>query len=152
MSGGAGPTYLTPDLYKGSPTMDLKDFAPKSDEIEVAVLHPQNGEPLTNKDDSPMTVTLAAPHSKEYKAVLHEQTDKRIKLSKGSGQIEFNSKEIEESSLEILARATKSWNITYDGVKPKLTVAKAKAIYEELFWLKPQLEEAVTTNTDFMNP
>jgi lysozyme family protein len=132
--------------------MDLKNFAPKSDEVEVVVLHPGNGEPLINKDGSQMTITLAATHSKEYKVVLHEQTDKRIKASKGSGQLEFKSKEMEEASLEILAKATKSWNITYDGAKPKLTVAKAKAIYEELFWLKPQLEEAVTTTADFMNP
>ena len=51
--------------------MDLKDFAPKSDEVEVLVKHPKNGEPLTNKDGSNMVVVLHAPHSKAYKEAMY---------------------------------------------------------------------------------
>ena len=131
--------------------MDLKDFAPKSDEVEVVVKHPKNGEPLTNKDGSNMVIVLHAPHSKAYKEAMYEQTNKRLKVAQSSGDMNFTAQDLEEASLELLSKATKSWKITYDDKQPKLTAAKAKAIYEELFWLKPQLEEALNNSQAFMN-
>lgn len=125
--------------------MDLKDFAPKSDEVEVVVKHPANGEPLTNKDGSDMVIVLHAPHSKAYKEAMYEQTNKRLKVAQGSNSIDLTAQDLEQASLELLSKVTKSWNITYDDKQPKLTVAKAKAIYDELFWLKPQLEEALNS-------
>ena len=131
--------------------MDLKDFAPKSDTVEVTVKHPVNGEPLTNKDGSNMVVVLHAPHSKAYKEAMYEQTNKRLKVAQSSGDMNFTAQDLEEASLELLSKATKSWKITYDDKQPKLTAAKAKAIYEELFWLKPQLEEALNNSQAFTN-
>lgn len=132
--------------------MDLKDFAPKSDEVEVEIKHPANGEPLTNKDGSAMTIVLHAPHSKAYKEAMYEQTNKRLKTAQSSGgDFNLTAQDIEEASLELLSKTTKSWNITYDDTQPKLTAAKAKAIYEELFWLRPQLEEALNNSQVFMN-
>jgi len=52
--------------------------------------------------------------------------------------------------LELLAKTTKEWNLTFDGEQPKFTVAKAKAIYSEVFWLREQIEEALNTSLDFM--
>ena len=131
--------------------MDLKDFAPKSDEVELVVKHPANGEPLTNKDGSNMVIVLHAPHSKVYKEAMYEQTDKRLKAAQGSGNTDITTQDLEEASLELMSKATKSWNITYDDKQPKLTVAKSKAIYAELFWLKPQIEEALNSSQAFMN-
>ena len=131
--------------------MDLKDFAPKSDTVEVTVKHPVNGEPLTNKDGSDMVIVLHAPHSKVYKEAMYEQTNKRLKAAQSSGDMNLTAQDLEQASLELLSKATKSWDITYDDKQPKLTVAKAKAIYEELFWLKPQLEEALNNSQAFMN-
>ena len=131
--------------------MDLKDFAPKSDEVEVVVKHPVNGEPLTNKDGSDMVIVLHAPHSKAYKEAMYEQTNKRLKAAQSSGDMNLTAQDIEDASLELMSKATKSWNITYDDKQPKLTVDKAKAIYEELFWLKPQIEEELNSSQAFMN-
>jgi hypothetical protein len=131
--------------------MDLKDFAPKSDEVVVEVKHPVNGEPLTNKDGSNMVIVLHAPHSKVYKEAMYEQTNKRLNAAQKSGDMSLTAQDLEQASLELLSKATKSWDITYDDKQPKLTVAKAKAIYEELFWLKPQLEEALNSSQAFMN-
>ena len=131
--------------------MDLKDFAPKSDTVEVTVKHPVNGEPLTNKDGSDMVIVLYAPHSKVYKEAMYEQTNKRLNAAQKSGDMSLTAQDLEQASLELLSKATKSWDITYDDKQPKLTVAKAKAIYEELFWLKPQLEGALNNSQAFMN-
>ena len=123
--------------------MDLKDFTPQSDTVEVTVKHPVNGEPLTNEDGSNMVIVLHAPHSKVYKEAMYEQTNKRLKLAQSSGAMSLTAQDLEEASLELLSKTTKSCNITYDYKQPKLTQAKARAIYEELFWLKPQIEEAL---------
>jgi len=130
--------------------MDLKDFTPKSDEVEVVVVHPVNGDPLTNEDGSNMVIVLHAPHSKPYKEAMYEQTNKRLKVAQSASGMDLTAQDLEEASLELLSKSTKSWDITYDGKKPKLTADKAKAIYDELFWLKPQLEEAINNAEVFM--
>ena len=123
--------------------MDLKDFTPKSDIVKVELKHPSSGEPLTNNDGSNMTIELYAPHTKEYKEALYEQTDKRLTLVQNSGSKDIKARDIDVASLDLLAKVTKYWSITYDDKKVKLTPEKAKELYTELFWLKPQLEEAV---------
>ncbi len=42
-----------------------------------------------------------------------------------------------------------SGDITYNSEKPKLTVAKAKEVYSDIFWLRDQIEEALTESLDF---
>jgi hypothetical protein len=130
--------------------MDLLDLTPKSDEIVVTIKHPATGEVLKNEDKSDMTVTIYAPHSKEYKKVLHEMTNKRLKKMQAKGKNEITAEEIEEATLDTLAKTTKGWNITYGGEVPKLTVAKAKEIYDSVFWIKAQIEEAIESSLDFM--
>jgi hypothetical protein len=130
--------------------MDLKDLTPKSDEIVVVIKHPATGEPLKNDDKSEMTITIYAPHSKEYKKVLHEQTNKRLKKMQSKGNKDITAEEIEEATLEALAKTTKEWNITYGGEAPKLTAPKAKEVYEDVFWIRSQIEEAVEDSLDFM--
>ena len=128
--------------------MDLKDLTPTSDTIEVKLLHPNTGDVLKNDNKTPMTITLFATHSKTYKSAIHEQTNKQIKRSRGGKkEVDFTAEDIEQSSLEILAKITKEWNITYKGEVPK--VSAAKEVYEEVFWIKDQIEEALKTSLDF---
>ena len=130
--------------------MDLKDFAPKSDEIVVDIKHPINKEPLMNDDGTPMTIVIYAQHSKEYKKVQRELINKRLKAAQDSGSKEIDYEQLEEAALELMVKTTKSWDITYEGKKPKLTEAKARQIYDEVFWIKAQIEEAAATSLDFM--
>jgi hypothetical protein len=129
--------------------MDLKDLKPTSDVVEVEIKHPTTLDVLLNEDGTPMTITMYAPHAKEYKSLVHAQTNKRLKQAQSKKKMDITAEDLEESALGILADATKSWNITYGGVKPKLTVAKAKEIYDEVFWIKDQIEEAVADSLDF---
>ena len=127
--------------------MDLKDLTPKEFTVDVPIVHPVSGEPLVNDDGSEMTITMYAPYSKEYKAVLHSQTNKRLK----NRDKEITAEGIEESTLELLAQTTKSWNITFDGEQPKCTASKAKDIYTEVFWIRNQLEAGVDKTLDFIS-
>jgi hypothetical protein len=128
--------------------MDLKDLTPTSDTVEVTLLHPNTEEVLKNDDKSPMTIVLYAPHSKIYKSAMHEQTNKQIKkVRSGKKDVDITAEDIEQSSLEVLAKVTKEWNITYKSEIPK--ISKAKEVYEEVFWIKDQIEEALKTSLDF---
>ena len=130
--------------------MDLKNLTPASDTIEVILVHPNTLEPLMNEgSDNEMSITLYAPHSKEYKKLVHEQTDKRLAAMQKSKKVQVSAADLERSSIDILAKATKEWDITYDGESPKLTVPKAREIYTEYFWIKDQLEEAINDTLDF---
>jgi len=129
--------------------MDLKDLTPSSDTVEVTIVHPTSYEPLTNEDGSPMVITMYAPHSKEYKAALHEQTNRRLKQAQSKKKMEITAEDLEAATIELLAKTTKDWKITFGGVKPKFNVDKAKEIYEEVFWIKDQIEEALGNSLDF---
>ena len=47
--------------------MDLKDLTPNLDDVVVEIKHPSTGDTLKNDDGTVMTITVLAPHSKEYK-------------------------------------------------------------------------------------
>lgn len=129
--------------------MDLMDLKPTSNTVEVTLKHPNTGKTLKNDDKSPMTITLYASHSKEYKSVMHEQTNKRLKdMQKGKSQ-DITAQDMEEATLNTLSRITYSWDITYDKEKPELSSDKAKQLYEEVFWIKDQIEEALADSLDF---
>lgn len=129
--------------------MDLKDLKPKSDTVEVEIVHPNTLEPLKNEDESTMTITMYAPHSKEYKAVVHEQTNKRLKQTQKNKRMELTAEDLERTGLELLAKATKTWNITFGGKQPKFSVDAAMDIYDEVFWIRDQIEEAINDSLDF---
>lgn len=131
--------------------MDLANLKPTSDTVEVTLVHPNTFEPLTNDDDgSEMTITLYAPHSKEYKRIQHEQTNRHLKkVQKNKGKIDFTSEELEASDIEVLSKATVDWNITFGEEKPKLTYEKAKEVYEEVFWIRDQVKEGFEEALNF---
>jgi len=150
VSGGAGPNYLIPDfINQRNPTMDLMNLKPSSDTLEVTLVHPNTGDVLKNDDKSDMTITVHASHAKEYKSALHKQTNKRIKAMQSGKKQEVTAQDLEDASLTLLSEVTSEWNITYGGNNPKLTVAKAKELYEEVFWIKDQIEEALANSLDF---
>jgi hypothetical protein len=129
--------------------MDLKDLTPTSDTVDVNIVHPTTLEPLLNDNSDPMVITMYAPHSKEYKAAVHEQTNKRLKQAQSKKKVDLTAEDIEDATLDLFAKTTKSWNITYDGEEPDFSVSKAKEIYSEVFWIRDQIDEAVSNSLNF---
>jgi excinuclease UvrABC helicase subunit UvrB len=129
--------------------MDLKDLKPTSDTVDVNIVHPTTLEPLLNDNSDPMVITMYAPHSKEYKAAVHEQTNKRLKQAQSKKKVDLTAEDIEDATLDLFAKTTKSWNITYDGEEPNFSVSKAKEIYSEVFWIRDQIDEAVSNSLNF---
>lgn len=123
--------------------MDLKDLAPKSKDVVVNLVHPTTKEPLLKPDGTQMAITLMNPYSKEYREVMYERTDSRLEQAQKKGSTKLSSKEADMGSIDLLARITKSWDIHYDGEETKFSVSKANKIYDELRWMKLQIEEAL---------
>jgi len=129
--------------------MDLNTLTPQKDTVEVVLTHPSTGDTLFNDDKTEMTITVALPHSEVYKKALREQQEKRFKKASKKGKQDFSVEEIEESTLELLAKSTVNWDITFNGEKPKFSASKAKELYKDLFWIRQQIDEEVNTTDVF---
>jgi len=103
--------------------MDLMNLKPTSDTVEVVLKHPSTLDDLTKDDGSGMTITLHASHSKEYKKVVHDQQDRRIKMMQKKAKTQITAQDIERDAIELLAKVTADWNITYGGEQPNERVA-----------------------------
>ena len=124
--------------------MDLKDFIPTEDNIVVELKI--KDKPLLNKDNSPMTITVMSPHSKEFKAVIYKASNERIKNK------DFNIEDIEKFETEALVKTTVGWNITWDGKKADFHPDLAAEIYSKAQWIVLLIKEARSDVSDFTIP
>lgn len=129
---------------------DLSDLKPTSDTITVELKHPIIGEELIKDDGTVMSIEVYAPYAKGYKKVFHEQANKRLKERSKKDKIDFTYEEIEDGSLELLAKTTVSWNLQLGGANLPFSVGKAKEIYDDYFWIKEQVMEAQSNLENFM--
>jgi hypothetical protein len=129
--------------------MDLKNLIPENETVTVTLKHPGNDATLQNEDKTDMTISFWLPHTKEAKKVQHEITNRRLKLMSRTKKMDLTAEDLEDISVESLAKTVSQWNITYGGEQPKLTVIKAKELFSEVFWIRNQVEEAVAEAMDF---
>lgn len=134
--------YTTPT--KKDPTMDIANFIPSVDTVDVELKNPVTGETLFNADKTPMTITMFLPHSKQYKEVRHEQTNRRIQASQKRGSKPITAQEIESETLDLLVKTTAGWNITFkEKHLTKFDPTLAKEVYEVAPFIPEQLYEGV---------
>ena len=132
--------------------MDLMNLVPTTDTIVVTLKHPSTFETLKNDDDTDMTIEVYAPHSKEYKAAVHQQTNIRLKQMQAKGNRNnsiITAEELDAAGVKMLSKTTKTWNITFGGEQPEFTEDAAKNLYEKVFWVRDQIEEAVAESEVF---
>jgi hypothetical protein len=135
-------------LLIGSPDMDLSNFKPKSDEVNV-ILKDSDGEPIPKDEKTSMSITLHAKHSAEYKKVMHELANKRLVKAQKSKKISITSEEYESEAIERFVKITKSWDIILDGKCPALTYENVKQVYTSMEWILEQLAEALEESNSF---
>ena len=128
--------------------MDLLDYTPKTDDVVITL--EVGGTILKNGDDSPMTITFYSPYSAEAKDIKHSMVDERIAQAEKDSITTMNSKQVEELNIRGLAKNVKSWNITIDKKKPKLSEKSAIDVFNKVFWIKGLYDEAVEKSLGFM--
>jgi hypothetical protein len=124
---------------------DLQQLAPKNDTVTIEL-------GIDNDDGTPMTIEVYAPYSKEYKAVVHEQANARIKKMQKNRKDYLTAEELEQAQLDLYVKITKDWDITWGGKKPKYKDELARQVYEEVFWVKDKIQEALDDSVDFTKP
>lgn len=129
---------------------DLFNLIPSGDTVTVTLKHFATDEPLLKDDGKEMTITVYAPHSAQYKEVLHEQVNKRIQKASKGKKVTFTAEDMENSTLDLLAKTTKEWNIQLNGKSPKFSVADAIDLYTKLPWLRQQVVEAQEDYSAFL--
>jgi hypothetical protein len=121
--------------------MDLGNIKPKSDVVVIELKHPSTGEVLTNdEDNSPMTITVCAPHTKEYKGRIFRMSQERLKKSAVAKSEDMDFEDIYSFSVDFLVDMTSDWNITFNGKSPKFDKKIAKDLYDNYVWVKEQVE------------
>lgn len=126
--------------------MDLSDLKPTSDTVTAYLYHPQTGEALEYDDGTQFTITVYAPHSKEYKESQQKNVDF---FQKRKTKDNPTLMEMENAVISHMARITTEWDFLYHDEKPKLTYEKAREIYTDLFWVRDQIQEALDSNQGF---
>lgn len=129
---------------------DLFNMIPTDDTIVIDLKHPVTEEPLVKDDGKVMTITVYAPHSNTYKAQIHDQTNKRIQKAAKGKKVTFTSEDMEASTLELLVKTTKDWNIQFNNKSPKFTPAEAADLYAKVPWLKQQVLDAQEDYSAFL--
>jgi hypothetical protein len=130
--------------------MDLSTLVPTSDIITVLLKHPVTDEILKKDDGTEMSITVYAIHAKEYKAVIHEMTNKRMQKIQRNKKVVFSAEEIEMAEIEVLAKTTKEWDLQFNKKPIKFSVAEAIDLYQKFPWIKKQASEAQEDYTSFL--
>lgn len=130
--------------------MDLSSLIPTTDTITVIIKHPVTDEPLLKDDGTEMSIEVYAPHSAQYKAVVHEQTNKRLQKAMKNKKTALSAEDVEMMTSDLVVKTTKSWDIQVNKKTPKFSVAEAQDLYSKLPWLKQQIIDAQEDYSSFL--
>ena len=133
--------------------MDLKNLIPENETvtIELSFINEEGDRTVImneGKKPTPMTFTVYLPHTKQYKAVQHEMTNKRLQKMSSKKKMGLTSEDLEEISIESLVKTTADWDITFDGEKPKFSEEKARELYS-IPLIRNCIESGVAEAMDF---
>ena len=111
----------------------------------MQVLHPVTNVPTG------VEITLAGADSDVYRRAqrtwANKQMDRLMKRRGNNPSVE----EIEERSLDIMARCTLSWkDVEFKGKKLPCNYENAIMLYRELPWLREQVDEFINDRANFL--
>lgn len=132
--------------------MDLMNIGTTKETTDVVLYNPVNSEILINDDNSEMTITVHGPYSSKYKAISHNQQNRRLmKAQRTGGKLNLTAEEIEASALDLLVKCVDGWNITLGGETPDCTEAKVREVFEALPWVREQVDAALGDAQAFLD-
>lgn len=120
--------------------------------IAVAILHPSTNLPLG------LTITVCGSDSATFKKVHRQQLNRRLELqARGRNKKHITAEELEAENLDMLVACTKSWK-TGDRAQVEFgidewldcTPENARRLYDELAWLKEQIDQAIGDRDNFL--
>ena len=132
--------------------MDLKNLnltETSSEGSWLQLVHPTKFEPLFADEEKtrPMRIKLLGADSEEYRIAKHTLANKRLKrVAKAGGNAAavVSSESIESDATYMLVACTLEFeNIVFDGEEIPFSKMRARALYDDLQWLREQVDEFV---------
>ena len=118
----------------------------------MEIMHPTSGEILRDEETGePWTITFIGIDSKELKAIQHTLQNKRLKALSRRGQVEVTAEQIDSDELEMVIKATRSWNhLQLDGNKIDCNDLTKRNIYSRFPWLLEQASFFINGRKNFL--
>lgn len=120
----------------------------------VVVLHPTTNLPMG------ITVTVCGSDSATFKKIQRRQLNSRMErqVRNRKNKSFVTAEELEAEGLDLLVGCTKAW---HTGDRPELemevgewlpcTPENVRRVYEELPWLKEQIDQEIGDRTNFLS-
>jgi hypothetical protein len=147
--------------------MALAKFSPKKNAeagVEVAILNPETDQPLG------VFITVYGSDSEKFKSIQRRQTNRRLELAarnRGKKKAAITAEAIEAEGMELLVACTACWKSEVKdadgkvtGYRPQVeldddewldcTPQNVQRLYEELPWLKEQIDQEIGDRSNFL--
>lgn len=136
--------------------MAIKALTPKQAAekgTEVEIIHPTTYQPLG------ITVVVCGSDSDTFKAIQRKQLNRRLEMQQKNRnrQNAMTAELLEAEGMDVLVACTKSWRT---GDRPQIefddnewldcTPENVRRIYEELPWLKEQVDQEIGDRANFL--
>jgi len=142
----------------------LSTTKPADAGAEISILHPTNDQPLG------ILITVYGADSKICKEIQRRQTNHRLELQakqKNKKKPTTSAEQLEAEGLDLLVGCTKSWRTLIkdetgkvvdsrpeielnDGEWLQCTPENARRVYEELPWIKEQIDGEISDRSNFL--
>lgn len=133
---------------------DLSAFNPTPESaagVAMPVESPVDGEPLTQADGKPVTITLVGQDAPECLKVVRKQQARRINTATTAGRLKLTPEEVNDEQVELLAACTKGWaGIENKGEVVPFSPQAAADIYAEYRWLREQASRFINNRANFL--
>lgn len=134
--------------------MALAALSPKAAAEQGAVIeiyHPKTNLALG------ITVTVCGTDSDTYKKIQRKQLNRRLEQQSRNRKMQMTAEELEAEALDVLVACTKAWATGQTAaieLNPDewldCTPENVRRVYEELPWLKEQVDQAIGDRSNFL--
>lgn len=119
----------------------------------ITIYHPKTNLPLD------ITITVCGSDSETFRKISRKQLNRRLEQSSKARnrQVQMTAEELEAEALDVLVACTKGWAT---GARPEIelnpgewlpcTPEHVRTVYEELPWLREQIDQAIGDRSNFL--
>ncbi len=132
--------------------MDLTELSAEAEIGAVLELNTKTGEPATQKDGSPVTITLLGTDSKKWRKAEDAVGDRRLKAASPRHGAAAKSMEEQRNDVAfLLASVTVSWSgLQNDGTDLECNLENAKKLYLAHPFIREQVDSFLAERRNFL--
>ena len=138
--------------------MALAKLSPKTaaeNGVPIVIRHPETNLPFAPS----LTITVYGADSDTCKKIQRKQLNRRMEMAQRSrtNKARITAEESENEGLDVLVACTKAWHTgeraeleMNEGEWLPCTPENVRRVYEDLPWLKEQIDQEISDRTNFL--